>query len=262
MIWEIGTVVKHVVLPPVGLAWPLAAALWLMGRRPRLARALLLATLAVFVAMAVPLVAEKVWRQVVVAGDEGTYGRAQAIVVLGGGRYLRWSEDGNTVLEAGPGPLTLERLHGGARLARRTGLPVLVTAGNPDGQLPTEAEVMRRTLVEDYGIVPRWIEDRSRNTAENAEFSARILRGAGVRTVLLVTSDFHMRRSLKVFRDAGLDPLPVPVPPVGNPNEFEWQDLLPNARSLMVSHYAIHEMAGWLYSAARAASRPSATVGN
>ena len=37
----------------------------------------------------------------------------------------------------------------------------------------------------------------------------------------------------------------MPVPPVGNPNEFEWRDLLPNARSLMVSHYAIHEMAGW-----------------
>ena len=76
-----------------------------------------------------------------------------------------------------------------------------------------EAELLGR-LARDLGLpAERLIVERnSRNTRENAVESARIVRQlAPAGPVLLVTSAFHMRRSLGCFRKAGLDPIPWPV---------------------------------------------------
>ena len=263
MIWEIGTVAKHLVLPPVGLGWLLLIAWWQIPRRVRLAKLLVAATLASGLLMALPLVSGWLTRLVVVpAATETEYARAQAIVILGGGRGMVWDESHEHVVDAYPGVFTLQRLHAGARLAKRVGLPLLVTSGAPDGYDPTEAEVMRRILESDWGIKVRWVEDRSRNTGENADFTARMLVPQGIRTVILVTSDFHLRRAMTVFGKAGLEALPHPVPPLGPPGPIEWHDFIPNAQSLMRSHYAIHELAGTLYSLLRASATPLATVGN
>lgn len=263
MIWEIGTVVKHLFLPPIGLGWLLLIAWWQIPKRPRLAKLLAAATLVPGLLMALPLVAGWLTRLVVVpAAAQSEYARAQAIVILGGGRGLVWDESHVAVVDAYPGVFTLQRLHAGARLAKRVELPLLVTSGAPDGYDPTEAEVMRRILESDWGLKVRWVEDRSRNTGENADFTARMLLPQGIRTVILVTSDFHLRRAMTVFRKAGLEALPHPVPPLGPPGPIEWNDFIPNAQSLLRSHYALHELAGTLYSMLRAPATPSATVGN
>ena len=53
------------------------------------------------------------------------------------------------------------------------------------------------------------IEDRSRNTQENARYVAQIVQAD--RRWLLVTSAFHMPRAMGAFRAAGLDVTPWPV---------------------------------------------------
>jgi uncharacterized SAM-binding protein YcdF (DUF218 family) len=237
-------------------------ALWKIQTRPRLARSLVAVVVASVTLMSLPQIATWLTWLVVVPAAEAEYGRAQAIVILGGGRGLVWDETHDKIIEAYPGLFTLQRVRAGARLAKQTGLPVLVTAGAPDGYVPTEAEVMRDTLESDFGVKVRWLEDMSRNTGENADFTAQMLRDKGIRTVILVTSDFHQRRAMTVFRRAGLEALPHPVPPVGSTGPTEWHDFLPNAQSLMRSHYAIHELAGTLYSLVRAPVTPAATVGN
>jgi uncharacterized SAM-binding protein YcdF (DUF218 family) len=263
VIWEIGTVAKHLVLPPVGLGWLLLIALLQFRKRVWVAKLMVATTLVLGLMMALPLVAGWLTRLVVMpAAAESEYSRAQAIVILGGGRGLVWDASHETIVDAYPGAFTLQRIHAGARLARRIGLPVLVTSGAPDGYDPTEAEVMRRILEAEWGIKVRWVEDKSRNTGENADFTARILLPQGISTVILVTSDFHLRRAMTVFGRAGFEALPHPVPPLGTPGPIEWNDFIPNAQSLMRSHYAIHELAGTLYSLLRASATPSATVGN
>lgn len=262
MIWEIGTLAKQVLLPPLGLTWLLVAAWLLLRRRPALARTLIAATIIGWAIMATPITSGWLVDLVRVPAAEAQYGRAQAIVILGGGRRLIWDAQHENVKDAHANGFTLERLHAGARIARRTGLPVLVTSGKPDGFDPTEAEVMRRVLTDDYGIVPRWLEDESRNTAENADFSARMLLPQGIRTVILVTSGFHLRRAITLFAQAGVEALPAPAPPSGPPGPLDWRDFLPNAQSLMRSHYAVHEIGGLIYAAFRARPTPSATVGN
>ena len=103
------------------------------------------------------------------------------------------------------GPMTLERERAGAALARRTGLPVLVTGGIVS-MPPAVAGLMATSMASDFGVAVRWAESRSGTTWENAEFSVPILRRAGIQRVFLVTHAWHMRRSLLAFppgRDAG-----------------------------------------------------------
>ncbi len=55
-----------------------------------------------------------------------------------------------------------------------------------------------------------WIEDQSRNTYENAVYSQKILAEKGISEVLLVTSGFHMPRSVALFKKVGLTVIPAP----------------------------------------------------
>ncbi|WP_341648475.1 YdcF family protein [Thauera humireducens] len=98
----------------------------------------------------------------------------------------------------------------GARLARTTGLPLLVSGGGI-GNETAEAVLMKSALEEDFGLTVRWAEARSRDTRENALFSAQILREADVRHVLLVTHAMHMPRAQAAFESAGLIVTPAPT---------------------------------------------------
>jgi uncharacterized SAM-binding protein YcdF (DUF218 family) len=55
------------------------------------------------------------------------------------------------------------------------------------------------------------MERRSRNTQENAEFSKALASPKDGERWLLVTSAFHMPRSIGVFRKAGFNVEPYPV---------------------------------------------------
>ena len=56
-------------------------------------------------------------------------------------------------------------------------------------------------------------ERASRNTRENARFTARLLESRGVRRVTLVTCEWHLPRAAALFREHGLDVEAVPVAP-------------------------------------------------
>jgi uncharacterized SAM-binding protein YcdF (DUF218 family) len=134
-----------------------------------------------------------------------------AIVVLGGAIETGTSaERGQLALnEAG------ERMIAMGDLARRyPALPVVFTggAGSPvDGDV-TESEVVEPHVAE-FGLAPGRIlfERRSRNTVENALFTKEMLGLKPGDRVLLVTSAFHMARSIGLFRGAGYDVVAYPV---------------------------------------------------
>ena len=261
MIWEIGSVAKYLVLPPLGFGWLVVIAWFLVRRRPGTARWLLFIAVCGVLVMALPMVADWMFLRLEVASGKAQFARAQAIVILGGGRGLMY--DANQKVVGGyPGPFTLERVHAGVLLARQTGKPIMVTGGKPDGQDPTEGVVMREVIERDYGVRVQWVEDASRNTVENAEFSARLLLPQEIRTIILVTHAFHMRRSRLVFARAGFDVLPAPVNPGHAPNSVEFRDFLPNVQALIRSYYACNELGGIAYAWAHAALTPSRTVGN
>ncbi len=132
----------------------------------------------------------------------------QAIVVLGIGRYSEAPEYGNRDTVSASG---LVRLRYAAELQRRTGLPILVSGGAPDGESTSEAEHMREALVNDFRVSVKWVEGDSRNTHENAVYSAAQLGTTKIEHVYLVTHAWHMRRAAKAFEKAGIRVTPAPT---------------------------------------------------
>ena len=131
----------------------------------------------------------------------------------------------------------LERLAYGAYLAHRTGLPVLVTG------TPTEAQAMRATLARHFAVPVRWVESHSRDTFENAQLSASILRAQGITRVLLVTDAAHEWRASAEFQSAGLAVVPAPVN-VWAPSQHDLSSFLPNSSALLQSTAAVYELLG------------------
>ena len=116
-------------------------------------------------------------------------------MILGGGGQRAFAPE-----YGGPSadPLLLERLNYGAFLARKTGLPILVTG------FAIEAQAMHDTLQRNYGINPRWVDNRAYDTFENARNSAQLLKADGVHRIILVTHASHMWRAVHEFTDAGM----------------------------------------------------------
>jgi uncharacterized SAM-binding protein YcdF (DUF218 family) len=167
---------------------------------------------------------------------------AQAIVILGGGKRGPAREYGDWV----PNRLTLERLLYGSRLAKESGLPVLVSGGDPKGMKP-EAELMAQSLKVDFNTPVRWIESRSLDTTDNALYSAEIFKKAGIQKIVLVTTALHMRRSVAAFKHEGLEVVPAPTDFISDisPKKMIY-DYLPNTGSAVNGWAIVHEWVGFV----------------
>jgi uncharacterized SAM-binding protein YcdF (DUF218 family) len=161
--------------------------------------------------------------------------QAQAIVILGGeGDRLGAPEyGGEPAIEL----RLLERINYGALIARRTGLPIAVSGA------PEEAFAMRASLARDFGTPARWMEDRSRDTFQNAQFCAQLLRPLGITRIVLVTSADHEWRAMHEFASAGFGVVPAPVG-LDVPHRIELGSFVPNISALSVSTSALYELLG------------------
>lgn len=138
-------------------------------------------------------------------------GTVDGIIVLGGGfegavNLARGGADirdsGDRYVEA----LALAREHPDARIVVTGGTGALVTAGEPD--TATAARLFARFGVDPARLI---LEGESRNTAENAAFTRALVDPKPGETWLLVTSAFHMPRSVGLFRAADFPVVPWPV---------------------------------------------------
>jgi uncharacterized SAM-binding protein YcdF (DUF218 family) len=233
-------VLGRLVLPPNGPLIVAFAGLLLIGRRPKLGRALAWLGLLSLLVLSMPAASIVLYRALdkFPPVDLAKASNAQALIILGGG--VRWQAPeygGPTV-----GSFTLERVRYGAWLARKTGLAVLVSGG-PIKDDTTEAEIMQQVLLDEFGIAVAWAEERSRNTYENAQRSAEILLPQGIRSVVLVAHELDMQRAKAEFEAAGFEVLPAPTMitvdvPVGLEN------FIPEMRALEDSYYALYELLG------------------
>jgi uncharacterized SAM-binding protein YcdF (DUF218 family) len=170
----------------------------------------------------------------------------QAIVVLGA-EVIR-TKDSPKGVEVGR--LTLERLRAAAALHRRTGLPILVTGGSTQPDTPPVGEMMAQSLREDFQVPVRWVEDRSRDTWENAALSAAILRAEQINSVYVVTHAWHERRAVISFRPTGLIVTAAPTA-LDQPLSPIFSDFMPRVSAWEYGYYALHEWIGCAWYAFR-----------
>ncbi len=236
-------IVGALVLPPASLIVLIVAGLVMMRRWPRAGRAAAWTGVIALLMLSLPIMSALLVRAAtsVPTFSASNARGAQAIVILGGNRRYAPEYGGETVSQ-----LTLQRLRYGAKLAEELDLPILVTGGSVFGHGLPEARLMAEVLEGSFSTPVRWVESRSRNTHENATFSADILREAGIETVILVTHDIHQRRSMAEFAAVDIKTIPAPVTLRPNLSDQAFPELLPDAGSLKLSALALHELLGYL----------------
>jgi uncharacterized SAM-binding protein YcdF (DUF218 family) len=167
--------------------------------------------------------------------------KAQAIVVLGGGTQSAEVSGQMPDLNSGA-----DRMWHAARLYHAGLAPILVLSGggNLDVSLNSEAEDMR-TFLSDLGVPAEAmiLEGLSRNSRQNAQFTADILRPQGINQVILVTSALHMRRAVASFENQGFTVIPAATDYEAR-TRFDWTGFLPDASALNGSARAIKEIVG------------------
>ena len=136
--------------------------------------------------------------------------RVDGIILLGG------FEDAH--VSAGRGGLGLneaaERVTEGLRLALRHPEAKVVFTGGAGGFFSTaEASGPVGAFLAEAGIDPARLvlENRSRNTYENAVLTRDLVKPAPGARWLLVTSAYHMPRAMGLFRKVGFDVIAYPV---------------------------------------------------
>lgn len=133
------------------------------------------------------------------------------IVVLGGGlegqiNLVRGGYELNSSGDRFVETAVLARRFPDARIVVSGGTGALLLAGEADADTAVR-------LYTALGIAPARLvlEGRSRNTYENAVYSKELAQPKPGETWLLVTSAFHMPRSMALFSKAGFDVLPWPI---------------------------------------------------
>ena len=172
---------------------------------------------------------------------------ANAIVVLSGGTVTRSPEEEG---RASPAAETLKRLSFAYRLHLASGLPIITSGGTPlsasgSGAEVAAGEAMGRYIVA-LGADPEavYTEEASRNTFENA---ALIAEQYDHQRVILVTSAYHMPRSVWVFQQIGFQVLPAPTDYKIDADGYNLWSFFPSMGSFHDSYRALHEYVGIVY---------------
>ena len=162
------------------------------------------------------------------------------VIMLGGGAFSDAPDvDGEGALTASPST----RLLTAVRLAQKLDLPILVSGGQVFQESGKEALLAKRTLVS-LGIPESRIlvEGASQNTVQNAAYTAKILKEYGLVRPILVTSAFHMKRSVLNYEKLGIEVVPYPTDyMVSHHPIFHVVKLAPSADALHTNAVVLQE---------------------
>ncbi|MEC8567789.1 MAG: YdcF family protein, partial [Pseudomonadota bacterium] len=131
--------------------------------------------------------------------ESNSSSKPYAIVVLGGGLTL--GANGKDIVVNNYTRLRLEKT---LEVEEKYDLPIVLSG--------VEAPYMQAWLKE-RGIEAKLLENRSMNTCENSRFSSLLLqKKGGAPTVILITDEYHMPRTRRLFALNGIETVPVIAP--------------------------------------------------
>lgn len=234
---------------PLGIAFMLwIAALWAHYGRPRWREPLLWAGVVVLLFFSSSCIGSFLLGHlegeypVLTASDSP---RADVIIVLGGATTAPIPP--RVHIEVGE---SYDRLLHGLRLFRAGKAPnLLFCGGNIEaltGTLESEAWQYLQ-LAQEAGMAGEQIvlEERSRNTYENALYAQQAMEKRAWKTALLVTSASHMPRAMAAFNALGIEVVAAPTDVRVVDSSFSFFSLLPTAYGLDQSSTAAKEYVGW-----------------
>ena len=220
--------------------------LWCATRKRRLARVLGFGLLfAVWLLGTRPVAEHLLWpleRQYQVPGIASLQksGVRQVVVLTGGGFAGR-----DEMLHSGFPHASVYRFLGGLELASRLGPQCTVIFSGSAGRgrgvaTASRMEDLSRLLAPQRQTAA---ESRSDSTAEHPANVKLLLKN---KSFVLVTSAFHMPRSMRNFHRAGMDPIPYPVDFLVQGN-CGWMDWIPSMESWWKLNAGLREYAATLF---------------
>jgi len=238
-------------LNPVGFALALLACgliFTFIWRKERLSAVFFVGGFTILFAFSLPITAHFLMR-----GLEGRYeprleyGSASAVVLLGG--FTRGKVPPRLYVETN---MNANRAFGAMRVWRRGLVSKMVLTGGQlewaTDQVVSEAQTMFDLLSEHFGVDSADVifESMSQNTMDNAKYTREALTAVGLGLdVILVTSAYHMPRSVAVFKKAGFSVTPAPIGYFSD-KKFSRKPImwLPGATPLFESSIALREYLG------------------
>jgi len=229
----------YLILPPASLILLMLGGLLLTRWHRNAGRALAAAGICLLYLLSIEPVADWLIRplEAVYPPFRSVGTKADAVVLLGGGvKDLSW-------VPAAPEPAehSISRLVTGIEIARTLHLPLIVSGGNSEITRggPAEADALADNAVRlGFAQQELVIESGSRNTWENAAAVKALIPG---KTIILVTSAFHLKRAAGMFRKNGFTVLPAPADYRSSARPWSPEKLIPRAESLAISSTALAE---------------------
>jgi uncharacterized SAM-binding protein YcdF (DUF218 family) len=185
------------------------------------------------------------------AGGDLPPGRT-AIVALGSGSYVIHDWSGNEYSTTDP--IAASRVLETVRLYRLIEPAWVISSGGKvhEGDIAPATGLAMSRLLHQLGVPLERIVTQtvSRNTHEESVAVASLLPKLEVDHLIVVTSDFHMRRTLGAFRAAGIHGIPAVVRDPFPPRSYrDW--IVPSEAGLLSANLLMHEVLGVAYYAVR-----------
>ncbi len=104
----------------------------------------------------------------------------------------------------------LARLTEGIRIFNNLDSAVMVFSGYSVHSVMPHSRIMQIASI-DLGVMPASTEILAPATSTEEEARAYLEKFGSESTLILVTSAFHMKRAMRIFRGVGLNPIPAPT---------------------------------------------------
>lgn len=169
------------------------------------------------------------------------------VIILLGDRVYRNMPDFDKV--GAPSDRMLRRIYASAKLQKTNNISIIISHGQIDTDEIWKVDVIERYLLE-FGVKKSKIlkEKKGRNTYENAKFSREICLQYGFKSPIIVTSAFHLKRSILSFKKLKMDVKPFPAHFLSwSDREYGWKFWLPKYSNLNNSSIALQEFLGLIY---------------
>jgi uncharacterized SAM-binding protein YcdF (DUF218 family) len=167
-------------------------------------------------------------------------------IVLGGASHIEMEDTNRVFLNENAGDRIVQAIH-----LYKIGKikKILFTSGSASltGNGLSEASQAKKLFlllgVDKEDLI---LESKSRNTYENALFSAQILNQYSYKTYLLISNSLHLKRGLACFKKQGIDCTPFAVDNEGTFDKAEWHMyIVPKLYVLNGWERMIHEIVGF-----------------
>jgi len=109
----------------------------------------------------------------------------------------------------------------------------------------SEGDLMAKELNQFFNVPTQWIENKARNTEENASFTKNILVKDHIQKIILVTNQWHMKRAKCLFEKQGFDVLPAAAASYGSKGNLSAKSFVPDLGALNSNMVLLKEWIGY-----------------